>query len=329
MDLIKAPAVIGFTLLLLTSTAKAIDCGRAANVVENTVCDTPELMWLDRVFTNAFSELQMRDPQQVNQIAKEMIRERNTCVSDSCLRSAYLGGLSKLYNADRQVDWQGVWWNVSAPHGNGGKIRISQLAGDEFNMDASVWGGVYRSSFSGKVMLSDGVGFTDKIIWGGGCSIVLIPRPDNRLEVSSDSHGRCDMLLPGKTSIDGVYVKADNDPRPPATLLSLGILPNKAMDDRFRQLTGNDYAQYLATATNFVYRPDLDQLGATVLTLWVKGMANRRSAIIMYTPEGKIWALRVSPDEDNGVEVDYVTTEKDKNTMPRTLQAWRTLFTDR
>jgi len=257
------------------------------------------------------------------------MRERNACVSNSCLRSAYLGGLSQLYGADREMDWQGVWWNMSAPHGNGGKIRITQFAGNEFNQDAMVWGGFYQSSFSGKVTLTEGVGFTNTILWGGGCALVLTPRPDNRIEVSSDSHGRCDMLLPGRMSIDGVYVKAAKDPRPAATLLTLGIFPDKALDDRFRQLVGKDYAEYLATATSFVYSQDLDQQGATVLTLWVKGMANRRSAMIMYNPEGKIWALRVSPDNSNGVQVVYVTTEKDKETMPKTLRTWRARFTDR
>lgn len=329
MMLIKAPALIGFTLLLCSFNASATDCGRAATVVENTLCDNPELVWLDQVFNNAFHELLISDPPHFTRIAQAMMRERNACVSNSCLRRTYLGGLSQLYGADREMDWQGVWWNMSAPHGNGGKIRISQFAGNEFNLDASVWGGYYQSSFSGKVTLTGGVGFTHSILWGGGCAIVLTPRPDNRIEVSSDSHGRCDMLLPGKMSIDGVYVKADNDPRPAATLLTLGILPNKTLDDRFRQLVGNDYAGYVATATSFVYSQDLDQQGATVLTLWVKGMANRRSAMIMYTPEGQIWALRVSPDKDNSVKVHYVTTEKEKQHLPKTLSTWRTRFIDR
>lgn len=327
MMVIKAPAVILFFLLMFTaSAAQAMDCGRASNVVENTVCDNPELVWLDRLFTNTFSDVMIADPQRYNRIAQNLAQARNGCVSESCLRSAYLHGIGELYGADGHPDWQGVWWNVSATHGNGGKIRITSVGRSELMMDAAVWGGIYHSAFSGKVTLAEGVGFTDKIAWGGGCSIILIPRPDNRLEVSSDKRGRCDMLLPGEMAIDGVYVKAENDPRPEASLLTLGIFPNRELDDRFRELAGSEYQQYLATATSFVYAQDLDRCGATVLTLWVKGMANQRSAIIMYTPDGKIWASRIEPGKDNKPVVSYLTTEESKDPQPKTLRAWRARF---
>ncbi len=320
--------IISLILLVCALPARAIDCGRAVTVVENTVCDNPELAWLDRVFTNAFSETVMQDPQRIDKIARDWMKTRDVCISDDCLREAYLQGIGKLYDANRPFSWQGTWWNTTATAGNGGKIVISNTASWEFQLDAIVTGGAYHSVYSSKVNIYYGVGFTNKIYWGGGCALILVPRPDGKLEVSSDTSGRCQLLLPGsrQRAIDGVYVKAPSDPRPAATLISLGVFPGQAMDDRFRQLAGNDYQQYVDTATSVVYAPDLDNMGATVLTMWVKGMANSKSTMIMYTPEGKIWALRVEPGKDNKLKLHYLTTEKESKAMPKTLMDWRSKF---
>ncbi|MEJ4045599.1 lysozyme inhibitor LprI family protein [Erwinia sp. SLM-02] len=315
--------------MLGTSTARALDCGRASTVVENTVCDSKELMWLDRQLTDSFRDVVVGNPQRADGIVNEWTRARDACTSYTCLRRAYLNGIGQLYGVPDTFDWQGVWWNTTATHGNGGKILVHSAVDWGFQMDATVWGGVYSSILSGRVNEFYGVGYTNEIVWGGHCAIIMVPRADGKLEVRSDSSGSCDMLLPGEMAIDGVYVKAASDPRPPATLLTLGIFPNKAIDDRFRELVGDDYQQYLDTATSFVYNQDEDSLGATVVTLWVKGMANRQSAMIMFTPEGKIWALRVEPGKNNkGIQLHYVTTEKEKTIMPKTLANWRSRFTD-
>jgi len=319
-----------FMLFILgMSGAQALDCGRAATVIENTICDNKELMWLDHLFTDSFQDVVVEDPQRIEKIARDAIRARDACASDDCLQRAYLKGIGQLYGVPESFNWQGTWWNTTSTHGNGGKILIHSANDWGFTMDATVWGGVYTSVLSGSVSDYYGIGYTDEITWGGRCAIVLVPRADGKLEVRSDNHGSCDMLLPGEMAIDGLYVKAVSDPRPPATLLSLGIFPDKALEDRFRELVGDDYQNYLATATSFVFSQDQDSIGATVLTLWMKGMANRQSAMIMYTPDGKIWALRVEPGKDNkGVNIHYVTTEKDKTAMPKTLANWRSTFVE-
>lgn len=320
-----------FLLLMLgMSSAQALDCGRASTAVENTICDSKELIWLDRLYTDSFRDVVVEDPQRIESMVQQWTRSRDACVSNACLQRAYLNGIGQLYGVPASFDWQGVWWNTTTTHGNGGKILLHSITDWGFSMDATIWGGVYKSVLSGSVNNFYGVGYTNEITWGGRCAIILVPRADGKLEVSSDNRGSCDMLLPGEMAIDGVYVKAASDPRPPATLLTLGVFPNKALDDRFRELVGEDYQRYLAIATSFVYSPDEDSFGATVLTLWVKGMANRQSAMIMYTAEGKIWALRIEPDKnDTDIQLHYVTTEKDKSIMPKTLANWRAKFTER
>lgn len=323
------PLLLFFWLTGSVSPALALDCGRTLTTAEYTVCTNPQLLWLDRLYNDDFHQRVTEDPQHAAMLAAPR-QGSPWCTNTRCLRNAYLKQIGQLYGADRPFNWAGRWWNTTAPSGSSGNILINEYNGQRFHMDASVKGGVNHAVFAGDVRSYSGVGFTNEITWGGDCAIVLVPLADGKLKVSSDSVGSCSLLLPGEMAIDGIYVKSEVDPRPPATLLSIGIFPDRATDDQFRQLVGDDYQQYVDTATDFARGKDLDNLGATVMVMWVKGMANRKAAIIMTTPQGKIWALRLEPaGNDKGVKAHYVTTESDKKTLPKTLANWQARFLDR
>lgn len=322
-----------FLLLLLlllfgrSLPAFALDCGRPADLAERSVCANPQLIWLDGIYNDAFHDKVMQDPKQADTLVKPWITGVAGCNNLVCLRNAYLTHIGRLYGADRHFDWSGVWWNITAPHGNSGRIQISSQNASGFHMNATVQGGIYQSVFNGEVRLNSGVGLTDKILWGGDCTIMLVPLSDGRLKVSSDSRSSCSLLLPGDMAIDGIYSRSDQDPRPSATLLSMGILPDSATDDAFHKLVGSDYQKYVDTATDFAYSDEVDNIGATVVSMWTKGMANRKAAMIVTTPKGQIWALRVEPAAGGkSVSLHYSTTEADKTRMPKTLSAWQARF---
>ncbi|WP_051937222.1 MULTISPECIES: hypothetical protein [Erwinia] len=312
-------------LFALSAPALAIDCARSETVVENTICSSPQLVWMDSVLNDNYRNQVMADPVAINGRMAQWRKSRDACASNGCLRRAYFHGLSDIYNASRPFDWKGEWWNSTAINGSGGRIMIQSTADWGFRLDATFWGGAFKSSFNGDVRKFYGIGFMDKIAWGGNCAILLMPRPDGKVEVSSDTRNSCRLLMPGGIAIDGLYVRANSDPRPAPTLLSLGILPDKEMDDRFRALAGAEYAEYVSTANSVLYGQDIDNFGAAVLNLSVKGMANRKSAIVMYTTEGKIWAMRVAPDKQNRLKLHYFTTEK-SGQMPKTLLSWTAFF---
>ncbi|WP_147199844.1 lysozyme inhibitor LprI family protein [Pantoea sp. CCBC3-3-1] len=311
-----------------TSSALAIDCARSASIVENTICDSPQLSWLDAVLNDTYRNvMKLSEPASVNQEMQQWQASRDACASSSCLRWAYLQGIGQLYNVPEKFNWDGEWWNRSAVHGDGGKIILSHTTKWAFNFDAQVWRGTYKSNLRGDVKMFYGTGLADNIAWGAGCTVLFIPRTDGQIDVRSDSNGSCKLLMRGGMSIDGTYVRSQSDPRPAATLLSLGVFPTKALDDRFRQLAGKDYQQFVDVANNLVYSADLDSMGATVVTLSVKGAASRRAAIIMFTQDGTMWAMRLLPDRDNGnaPETQLITSEKG-TTLPKTLAEWRSLF---
>lgn len=314
-------------LVVAIMPAHALDCGLPSDVAERTICSTPQLTWLDGIYNDTFHDRVIQDPQQADKLVKPWLSSSENCTSVRCLRDAYLSHISRLYDADREFDWSGLWWNTTVPHGNSGRMQISHQNAWGFRMSATVQGGVYRSVFNGEVRFHSGVGFTDKIAWGGDCAVVLVPLPNGKVKVISDSRSSCGLLLPGDMPIDGIYSRSDTDPRPPATLLTLGIMPDRALDEAFRLLVGSDYQKYVDTATDFNYSEDLDNIGATVVSLWVKGMANRQSAMIMTTPQGQIWAVRVEPvPEGKGVTLHYSTNAKDKAEVPKTLAAWQARF---
>lgn len=309
--------------------AWAIECARASTIVESTICGSPQLKWLDSVLNNAYrSVMQEDDPQDVNKTMQEWLHSRNACTSSHCLRWAYLQGIGLLYNSPASFPWAGEWWNITATHGNGGRLILDNVNQWTFDFNASTWGGTYKSNLNGNARLFWGVGFDDHIKWGGGCTVIFIPHPDGRITVSSDNLGSCKLLMPGGMAIDGIYQKAEKDPRPPATLLSVGIFPSKALDDHFRQLVGKDYQWFVSVANNITYAVDEDNMNATVVTLAVKGDASRRAAIIMFTADGRIWTSWVTPDinKKGGVLLHYITTEKDRKNLPKTISRWCALF---
>ncbi|MGV3346745.1 lysozyme inhibitor LprI family protein [Enterobacteriaceae bacterium LUAb1] len=317
-----------FLLFIISYPALAIDCQRANSLVENTICSSPQLRWLDLVLTESYIEQMPLQAQRLESWRTHWTQEREACSNQACVRRAYLKGLSDLYQSNHNFDWQGEWWNSTAPNGSGGHLAISHAAVWSFKLSGNVWAGVNKTSFSGDASRFSGTWLVENIPFAPGCTVILIPRPDGKVEVSSSSGGQCSLLTPSGVAVDGVYVKATHDPRPPATLLTLGILPVTALDKKFRQLAGADYQKYVDTANSYVYGNDLDNLGATVMTMWVKGAANKRAAVIMYTKDQQIWAMRAEPDAQKQHHIRYITTEKQQIQIPKTLAAWRSIYDD-
>ncbi|QKJ85600.1 hypothetical protein PMPD1_0628 [Paramixta manurensis] len=311
---------------LFSFPALAVNCQRAATLIENTLCSSPELRWLDDNLQQRYQQEIITNPQVIWQQQQEWQKARDACVSNVCLQRAYLQRISGLSQADRSLKLEGSWWNKSAPNGNGGVLTFSRVSRWGYEMSATSWAGVNRVSLTGEGRLFYGISLVDNLQDARDCRILVIPRADGTLDVSSNSDYGCKIFVPQGIMLDGIYVRADSDPRPAASLLTLGIFPTREMDDRFRKLVGNDYENYVKTANSYAYSDDLDNQGATVMTLAVKGMANRKAALIRYTSSGKIWAMRVEPTPDNHLKFIYVTTEADKTMMPKTLSSWRQNF---
>ena len=314
-----------YLLLAFFSThALAVNCQRAVSPVENTVCNSDNLRWLDGTLTTIYRKMLVRQnaPQAARQY-EAWEKSLNNCTSDGCIERAYYEGISMLSSPDPNFNWDGQWWNSSAPNMSGGTLRFSRSAEWSVNTDIRIWAGLNHDEYTAEARKIYGMALIEQMPDTSGCRVLLIPRRSGALQVYSNADRGCRLSMPGGGLIDGRYLRGDSDPRPAMTLLTMGILPNEAVDARFRQLVGKTYQAFMETANVYIYQDDLDNVGASVIGMWLRGAANSNTAIIMYT-DTDIWAARIALDERGKKQFSYFSTKGNElSTMPRTLMGWR------
>ncbi|MTH46137.1 lysozyme inhibitor LprI family protein [Intestinirhabdus alba] len=315
---------------LFATSAWAVNCQRASMPLENTICNNDNLHWLDSTMTVIYHAMLTDNP--TPQLAKkyhEWEQSLRRCTSDSCIELAYYQGISAISDVAPDFDWEGLWWNTSVANLSGGTIQFSRSAEWSVTTDMRIWSGLNRDEFTAEARKLYGMALVERIVDTSNCKLLFIPRKDGAIQVYSNADWGCRLSMPTGAFIDGRYVRSEHDPRPKPTLHSLGIFADPGMDARFRALVGGDYQKFVDTANVYIYRDDLDNIGATVVSMWVRGAANRHTAIIMYTPSD-IWAARVETDVAGKPHLYYFSTRgNDVRKMPRTLASWKLSYLDK
>lgn len=321
------------TMAILFSTlsfsALAINCQRSASPLESTICNDRDLRWLDHTFNIVYQKaLEHNDVKSTYQKRQDWQKHIAECISEACIERAYYQGISLFSDVDRNFDWNGIWWNDSAPNGNGGKLEIILQTDWGFKLDSRLWSGINVGSFSGDARRMYGLALIDSLSGSGNCKVLLTPLKSGVIHIDSNGDAGCNMSMPQGIFIDGKYVRSKDDPRPPATLLSVGIFHDQQTDQHFRDLVGEFYGDFVKVANIYRYTSDLDNIGANVLTMWVNGNATHQAAIIMYKPQGTMWAALVNTDSSGKRHFRYFhnDTTASKN-VPRTILAWEQHFT--
>lgn len=317
-----------FLILLCSGSAMAVNCQRAVTPLENTICNNDNLHWLDSTLAIVYNQAIRQDGAEgINKKYYQWEKLLEKCTTDACMERAYYAGISALSDADRDFKWDGKWWNMLAPNMSGGVIQFSRNAMWSVTLDIRAWAGLNKDEYTAEARRFYGMLVVERVVETSNCKLLLIPKKDNSLQVYSNSGWGCRLSMPAGVFLDGAYKLSETDPRPPATLLSLGIFPDSEMDNKFRSLVKDDYQNFVNSANVYIYQEDMDNIGARVLSMWVQGAANNRTAIIMYTPKGEIWAGRISPLKSGGLEFHYYSTDgSDQRKMPRTLVAWKLRF---
>ncbi|MEZ6876992.1 lysozyme inhibitor LprI family protein [Enterobacter sp. KBR-315C3_2022] len=317
-----------FLTLFFCGSAMAVNCQRAVSPLENTICNNDNLHWLDSTLSVIYNQAILRENvEHIDKKYYEWEKLLEKCTSDACIERAYYAGISAISDTNRDFKWEGKWWNMLSPNMSGGVIQFSRNAQWSVTLDIRAWAGLNHDEFTAEARRLYGMLVVEKVVDTSNCKVLLIPRKDNSLQVYSNSDWGCRLSMPTGVFLDGAYKLSDTDPRPKATLLTLGIFPDGELDAKFRGLVGADYQNFVDSANVYIYQNDIDNIGARVLSMWVQGAANSRTAIIMYTPKGEIWAGRISPVKGGGLELHYYSTDgNDQRKMPRTLAAWKLRF---
>lgn len=322
--------ILFFIFLFTSGSAFAVNCQRAVTPLENTICNDNNLHWLDRTLSMVYHEAILQNgPEESDKKYHEWEALREKCTTEACIERAYYAGISAISDTNRDFVWEGAWWNMLSPNMSGGRIQFSRNAQWSVTLDIRAWAGLNKDEFTAEARRLYGMLVVERIVETSDCKLLLIPKNDGSLQAYSNADWGCRLSMPTGVFLDGAYKKSDVDPRPKATLLSLGIFPDAAFDNKFRALVGEDYQNFVNSANVYIYQNDIDNIGAKVLSMWVQGAANSRTAIIMYTPKGEIWAGRISPVKKGGLALHYYSTEgNDQRKMPRTLAAWKLRFLD-
>lgn len=315
--------------VLFGGSAYAVNCQRAATPVENTICNNDNLHWLDTTMAIIYRAMLVKgDSHIVHKQYEDWEKLLNGCTSDSCIERAYYEGISTLSDVVPDFDWEGQWWNMSAPNMSGGIIRLNRSAEWSVNIDMRIWAGLNHDEYTAEARKVYGMALVERIADTSNCKVLMIPRRSGAMQIFSNAAFGCRLSMPDGAFIDGRYQRAETDPRPKPTLQSLGVLPDEVMDNRFRGLVGDDYKNFVSTANVYIYQNDHDNIGASVVGMWVRGAANSKNAIIMYT-KADIWAARIDTGPNGKPLLHYYSTQgNDLKKMPRTLQGWRLRYLD-
>lgn len=309
----------------ISCSVAAICCQHPKTPVEYSICNNNDLRWLDDILRDIYWKNRVnKDRKKVDQQWLDWLERRNGCTDDKCIEQVYYHGIALFSDIDLQFNWAGSWWNLTATNGSGGNILINDVKNGSAHLDSKIWSGVNRGDYQAEICKKIGLGIVNNIADTSNCKLLLIPLKTAAIKVHSNGSKECQISMPKDVFIDGCYIRADKDPRPEATLLSIGIFTEAYLEKAFKELVGDHYSRFIKTANVYVYRDDLDNFGAKVISLWMRGMANKQAAIIMYTPNGKIWAAHVEPDHLGQPVMGYwsnVSPDSDK--MPKTLKMWQ------
>lgn len=324
-----------FSLLIcfgfMSQNALAVNCQRAVTPLENTICNNDNLHWLDSTMSTIYRTMLIKnDTEKVYKDYTEWEKSLVNCTSDSCIERAYYEGISTISDTNLDFDWEGQWWNIRAANLSGSTIQFSRSAEWSVTTDMRAWAGLNKDDFTAEARKIYGMAVIEKVQDTSNCKVLIIPKKDGSVQVHTNADWGCRMSMPTGVFLDGRYERAQRDPRPAATLLSMGIINDAAHDKQFRAVADDDYQAFVNTANVYIYQDDIDNIGARVVSMWVRGAANRQTAIIMYTPEGKFWAARISPAQDGTLQMHYYTSQsKDEKLMPRTITSWKMRYLDK
>jgi len=314
----------------VTLTAAGFDCSKAISSTEKRICGDSTLANMDQEMTAAYRNAieNTNDAQAGKADQLGWLAERDRCQDEGCLRSEYQDRLVILRAVGPGAEWASHWWRVDSSGLNGSELVITHVTPTGFDFEVSASAGANTGELSGKAIFNA----SDRAHYQGtaqsgteGCSLAF-KRVLNRLNIEQKGDEATCGAGRG-VYFSGTYVAGAKDPNTPPDLVSLGVLQSKAQDNAVRKLLGNDYETMVATADMVDNHSDnLDSNGANVVSMTVRGIACNTKSILMFDEKGHLWAAVWKPlsNPENVVELRYYTNvSSDKNTLPKTISAWR------
>jgi len=313
----------------VTLSPAGFDCSRASSSTEKRICADPALATMDGEMATLFQQViqKGKDLKAWNADQHAWLVERDRCKDDDgCLRDKYLERLVILRAPAPPAQWAGSWWRADYTGFYGAGVDITQATAHGFHFHIGASDGANVGDLEGGATLTG----PDRAHWRStdkdlSKCILNFERVLNRLKIG----GRTDDISCGAgmgVDFSGTYIAGDNNPNPEPDLVAQGVVQTPEQDDALRKLLGKDYDTMAQTAERLSNDDNRDGNGATVVSMFERGLGCISESVLMSDDKGHLWAAvwDAPSNPDDPVELRYYTNvSKDKNTLPKTISAAR------
>jgi hypothetical protein len=210
--------------------------------------------------------------------------------------------------------WEGIWRLSPAGGFSSGKIQIFFAGKHSFYFQIRRQAGASAGFFSGVALLTPDGG---AVFQDGRGGEILLTIKDDRLSIkANDGLSRYGGY---GVSFSGNYKQGEVEK---FTLQSLGVFPDETLEEKFGSMTGTHYNDFIKNFYFIIPGKDIDGYNARVFEGYVRGLAPYHACIVMWKPDGCIWAALLDFKDRESV-IFYFTNNPDvKAEMPKTISNW-------
>ena len=226
-----------------------------------------------------------------------------------------------VYHHGKSSGWAGEWNYTKSTQFDSSSITIGNEQPGSFDFTMGGGSGAHPCQLEGTAQISG-----TKASWTDsetGCKVTITLKAGKlALKTTEQCNGFCGM---GAQFYNGEY-RHGPVKRKEMDLVDLGVL-KKAQQKELQRLSGKDYHLFVNSFQLTSEEEDLDGMGIKGTSGAVRGLFTYMEAIVLYRPDGKIWAAAIDSEDDT---VKYFTNDPAyAGKLPKTIDKWRERFADK
>jgi hypothetical protein len=224
-----------------------------------------------------------------------------------------------VYHQGKSSGWAGEWNYTKSTQFASNSITIGNEQPGSFDFTMGGGSGAHTCQLEGTAQISG-----TKASWTDsetGCKVTITLKAGKlALKTTEQCNGFCGI---GAQFYNGEY---RHGPVKEMDLVELGVL-KKAQQKELQRLSGKDYDLFVNSFQLTSEEEDLDGIGIKGTSGAVRGLFTYMEAIVLYRPDGKMWAAVIDTHDDT---VKYFTNDPAyAGKLLKTIDKWRERFADK
>ena len=235
-------------------------------------------------------------------------------------RAQFSAFLTRALNDDFKVSppvipdltWKGEWTRESVS--NPGLLEITNVTQSSFDFLLNVMSGAHVGEIEGRAKVSGmTASYKDN---STGCQLNFTHKGESiQIEqtMGCNQYGGMGTYFGGEFELDPIEMEPSLYPY---------VIDSKAVDEKFRQLVGNDYEDFAYNMQSISVAKD-NQVNGTVISGGVRGLYTFMEGIVIIGQDGHLYGAVIKDSE----KVHYYTTNSVyKNKLPQSIAKWKERF---